>query len=186
MTIEERIDYAARESLVELGLKGTTMSHIARVAGVSRPTVYKRYRSVEHMATEILTKELMGLVDHVFPLPHDVVAAVDRIVEITATSRANELLRSIIENSPELLLTYQYHRFGTSQRQIITLMSNWFKKLGAADPALREEDPHVLAVFVLTAVQAAVLSADIIISEVGSEQAWREELTQLLKGYLLS
>lgn len=38
MTIEERIDYAARESLVELGLKGTTMSHIARVAGVSRPT----------------------------------------------------------------------------------------------------------------------------------------------------
>ena len=58
---------AARELVIENGLSKTRMTSIAKLAGVSRPTLYSRYSNVRDVTTTLLTHEVVNalIIGHV-------------------------------------------------------------------------------------------------------------------------
>ena len=63
---------AARESVIENGLGKTRMTSIAKLVGVSRPTLYSRYASVRDVAATLLTHEVVNVLLLVDSLPRNV------------------------------------------------------------------------------------------------------------------
>ena len=63
---------AARELVIENGLGKTRMTSIAKLAGVSRPTLYSRYSNVRDVTTTLLTHEVVNVLKLVDSLPRNV------------------------------------------------------------------------------------------------------------------
>lgn len=57
-SIEDKILDAARSCLLDFGLRRTTLAEIARRAGVSRPTVYRRWPDTDSVLADLLTREI--------------------------------------------------------------------------------------------------------------------------------
>uniref|UniRef100_UPI0024555EF2 TetR/AcrR family transcriptional regulator n=1 Tax=Nocardia abscessus TaxID=120957 RepID=UPI0024555EF2 len=53
---------AARACVQEFGVRRTTLTEVARRAGVSRPTVYRRWPDTGALVAELLVRELRGIV----------------------------------------------------------------------------------------------------------------------------
>lgn len=196
MSVDEAIIKAGLSCIVKDGVRRTTMAGIARAAQVSRPTLYRRYKDVTALATALLTRELLDILDTVPRMPSDTEELVNTIVIYTDKARNNAFLRAIIETDPELLTTYSFRRFGQSQIALIRYLETLIKQVQVSDVArahgeepeaallIRQDDPHVMATMILVITQAAALSAQAASSGFGSDDVWRAELTKTLKGYL--
>ena len=111
---------AARDCVLSVGVRRTTLTDIARRAGTSRMTVYRRFPGVTSVVAALLTREFGGLltgidtrIDETLParerLVGAAVAAVERLV-------ADPLLSSVLDRDAELLLPYLVERVGSTQR----------------------------------------------------------------------
>ncbi len=181
---EEAILAAARQCFMERGVGGTTMVAVARRAGVSRPTVYSYFGSVDNLARKVLTREIVGLLDAAYPLPQDAEGLCEALVAVARHARRNEFLAQMLGKSPELLLTYQFQRFGESQEILVRFIKNVVARVQQTDPAMRRGEPKVIATQIFMVVQSLVLSAEAMSAGVPSEEEWANELTAMLKGYL--
>ena len=157
---EEAILDAAKQCVLAVGMRRTTLAEIARRAGVSRPTVYRRWPDVRTLSADLLTRELVAL------LPADDgdsarQLGVDRIVRTVAAVRQHPLFVKILETDPELLTTYVFDRIGASQQHVLDVLTAAIRN-GQADGTIRSGDPHELAAMVLLLAQSAVLSARIV------------------------
>lgn len=193
LTVDAAIIAAGRECIIRDGVRRTTMAGVARAAHVSRPTVYHRYRNVAALTTDLLTRELVGILDHVRHLPNDLDELVAAIAEYTEVTSNNELLRSIVRTDPELLTTYLFQRLGQSQQHLIKFLKMLIRRVQKSDEAhdravrIRTEDPQIIATGVLMICQTAALSAEVAFPSPeggGPNETWRQEFTRLLKGYL--
>lgn len=182
--LEESILSAARECFMENGIYKTTMVSVARRAEVSRPTVYSYFGNVDNLARKVLTREIVGLLDAAYPLPRDVDGLCAALVEVGVLARRNEFLGQVLGKSPELLLTYQFQRFGESQEILVRFIKNAVARIQGTDPSMRRGDPKIIATQVFMVVQSLVLSAEAMSAGVPSEEEWARELTAMLKGYL--
>ena len=54
----ERILDAALSCVTEFGVRRTTLVEVAKRAGVSRPSVYRRWSDVRSLVAELLTREM--------------------------------------------------------------------------------------------------------------------------------
>ncbi|MFI0444135.1 TetR/AcrR family transcriptional regulator [Actinomadura sp. 6N118] len=113
---------AARDCVLAVGVRRTTLTDIARRAGVSRMTLYRRWPDVRTIVADLMTREWVGIAAAVRP-PDDGSPVRDRLVgslvEGVRTFRAHPLLRKIVEVDPELLLPYVLDRRGASQRAFL-------------------------------------------------------------------
>lgn len=184
--IDAAIDAAGRESLIINGFGRTTVAGVARAAGVSRPTVYARYRNIGEMAGNILTQELLPLAARIFPLPTTVEEFVNGIVSGANELRKNELITAIIAHDPELLQTYQFERLGRVQTHFIALVVEALKNIENNGSPLRDEDHEVMAAIIVSTVQSMALQRDTLRPIIASDEVWSEQLAILLNGYLLS
>ncbi|MEJ4100622.1 TetR/AcrR family transcriptional regulator [Corynebacterium mastitidis] len=182
--VEESILAAARECFMDTGVHKTTMVAVARRAGVSRPTVYSYFGSVDNLARKVLTREIVGLLDVAYPLPQNAEGFCEALVAVARYARHNEFLAQMLGKSPELLLTYQFQRFGESQEILVRFIKNVVARIQQEDPSMRDGDPRVIATHIFMVVQSLVLSAEAMSTGVPSEEEWAEELTAMLKGYL--
>ena len=57
-SVDDAILDAARTCVEEFGVKRTTLAEVARRAGVSRPTVYRRWPDTRTLIGQLLTREL--------------------------------------------------------------------------------------------------------------------------------
>lgn len=169
----------AARSCILYGGANPSITDIAKKAGISRPTVYKRYRNVTEITADVLTQELLELLD-IEDIPDNGPLFVRYIVQMAAKVRDNALLQIIINEEPDLLLTYQFERLGRSQLAIIDVLAYLIERV----PGINKENPLHKAVFVLIAVQSAALSARIVSGFI-DEESWERELTQILEGYLI-
>lgn len=195
-SIDEAIIKAGHDCIVRDGVRRTTMAGIARTANVSRPTLYRRYKDVTALATDLLTRELLTILDTVPRMPSDSDELVAAIVNYTDAAKENEFLNAIIETDPELLTTYSFRRFGQSQIALIRYLETLIKRVQVSDLArievegkepagcIRQDDPHVMATMILIIAQSSALSARAAEKGFGNAEVWREELTKTLKGYL--
>ncbi len=183
---EDRYLDAARECILATGWTRTTLTDVARRAGVSRMTIYRTWPDMQTLLADLMTREWAAVVAEGVaadaaggPLER-LAAGVSRTV---AALRSNGLMRKIVEVDPELLLPYQLRRRGRSQDNILGLLEPLVRE-GQADGSVRQGDPALLARSVLLAAHGFTLSARTMTDAGGDLAAYDAELRVMLERYL--
>ncbi|TDD78039.1 TetR/AcrR family transcriptional regulator [Actinomadura rubrisoli] len=160
-TEDDTVLDAARDCVLAVGVRRTTLTDIARRAGVSRMTLYRRWPDVRTIVADLMTREWVGIGASVRP-PDDGRPVrprlVDGLVAGVRAFRAHPLLRKIVEVDPELLLPYVLDRLGASQQAFLELFEEALTA-GHRDGTIRPGHPGRQARAVLLVVQSFALSA---------------------------
>ena len=180
--IGDRILDAAASCVAAYGIDRVTLAEIARRAGVSRPTVYRRWTDTRQILAALLTTRVSGVWRDVPSQGRGRAALVERIVAVADQLRRDELIMSVLRSTPELAMTYITERLGTSQQVLIDAAA---AEIEAAqrDGSVRAGDPRQLAAMVLLITQSTIQSAPIV-RPILDDDALARELTHSLNGYL--
>ncbi len=164
---------AARACILDVGWRRTTLTEVARRAGVSRMTIYRTWSDMQELLGDLMTREWGELVastqptlgytstssaqrdDETGPTPGQIA---DGVLRAVAVLRDNELFVRIVELDPELILPYLLARRGRSQELILGLLAAVIEA-GQATGTVRDGNPVALARAVVLAAHGFVLSA---------------------------
>ena len=174
---DPRDDYldAARGCILDVGWRRTTLTEVARRAGVSRMTIYRTWPDMPTLLGDLMTREWTGIVtDH--QGDRDLVSGV---VATVKGLRDNELFIRIVELDPELLLPYLLSRRGRSQDLVLSVLVSRIGD-GQAAGEIRAGDPVAIARGLLLATHGFVLSAHTMVDDAVSEADLDAELETLL------
>ncbi|GAA0990262.1 MULTISPECIES: TetR/AcrR family transcriptional regulator [Nocardiopsis] len=187
--VEDRILDAARACVEAFGVRRTTLTDVARRAGVSRPTVYRRWPDATALVADLLTRELRQILAEAGAASADDPEGegvrprlVRHAARVARAMLAHPLFTRIVDTEPELLATYTFHRLGTSHRAALDLVEPVVAE-GQRDGSVRKGDPEALARLVLVTVQGTVTSRRLF-ADVLDEDRLVGELAVLLDGYL--
>ncbi|NKY30728.1 TetR/AcrR family transcriptional regulator [Nocardia gamkensis] len=174
---------AARACVEEFGVRRTTLTEVARRAGVSRPTVYRRWPDTGALVAELLVRELRGIVAATMPSAGSArVRLVEGVVAGAAMIRSNPLFGKIFRTDTDLMLTYVFGRLGRNQRALIELFAAGIRD-GQRDGSIRAGAPERMATMLLLIAQSAVQSAGTVAPLLGGEHL-DTELRRAIGGYL--
>ena len=182
----DRLITAARECVIAVGWKRTTLTDVANRAGVSRMTVYRTYPDMTTLFADLMTQEFGGVIAAALPAdsssqgPDRIAAAVSGTV---AAVRHNELFRRAVDLDPEWLFPYLFNRRGRSQDAVLDLLS---AELAQAQDhgTIRAGDPTVLARSLVLAAHGHVLSIATMTDDQINTDSLDLELTELVRRYL--
>ncbi len=181
-SVDDQILDAARTCVVEFGVRRTTLAEIARRAGVSRPTVYRRWPDTGAIVADLLTREI----GTAMPQPSGGGSARAQLVAVVAgmseTVRTHPLFEKILRSDPELLVTYIVGRLGASQHAILDHLVPAVEA-GQADGSIRVGDPVAIGATVLLMMQSAVQSAGMV-AELVEPEALLVEFVTAVDSYL--
>src|SRR3954452_20437289 len=178
---------AARACILDVGWRRTTLTEVARRAGVSRMTIYRAWPDMPTVLGDLMTREWGEVVAVAVEaadaaLPPEPTAADRLVAEIVATIRAlreNELFVRIVELDAELLLPYLLTRRGRSQQAIADLTAGRIRE-GQADGSIRDGHPDAMARALLLAMHGFVLSAHTMVDDDVEEADLDVELEQIV------
>ncbi|MFJ4667461.1 TetR/AcrR family transcriptional regulator [Kitasatospora purpeofusca] len=174
---------AAAELIVQLGVGRAQLAEIARRAGVSRPTVYRRWPDVRAVIGALLTREIAATRDAVRLTGTDRGAFVDGVVEVAVRLRDHPVLGALLRSGDsDTLFEYVVDRLGASQRGLLEALRSGIEQ-GQRHGSIRAGEPLELAAMVLLIAQSTVQSHRMV-APVLPEDAWRRELARALDGYL--
>ncbi|MFB7543098.1 TetR/AcrR family transcriptional regulator [Streptomyces zaomyceticus] len=178
---------AARDCVLAVGVRRTTLTDIARRAGVSRMTIYRRWPDVRTLVGDLMTREWIAVAAGAMPPSDDDRPERERIVEGlvagAAAFRAHPLFHKIVDVDPELLLPYILDRRGASQDALLGLLHTALED-GHEDGSVRHVRPDLQARSLLLVVQSFTLSLRTMTDETDpelSEAAFLDELRTLLE-----
>jgi AcrR family transcriptional regulator len=178
---------AARECILAVGWKRTTLTDVARRAGVSRMTIYRSWPDMQTLLADLMTREWSGVASAAAQAAAGEGTAAQRLVTgvvgTVRAVRANPLLRRIIDVDPELLLPYLLDRPGRSQEAILGLLEHAIRD-GQRDGSIRLADATVLARTVLLAAHGATISAQTMAADDAELDQLVEELGLLVERYV--
>lgn len=174
---------AARACVEEFGVRRTTLTEVARRAGVSRPTVYRRWPDTGSLVAELLVRELRAIIAETMPSGGAARARLVRgIVTGAAMIRSNPLFGKIFRTDTDLMLTYVFGRLGRNQRTLVELFAAVIGE-GQSDGSIRAGDPTRLATMLLLITQSAVQSAATVATLLPGREL-DAELGHAIEGYL--
>jgi AcrR family transcriptional regulator len=182
-TTEAILD-ATRASVLDFGIRRTTLTDVARRAGVSRMTVYRRYPDVNAVLRDLMTREFSAAMT---AIAGDLSGSDGRarvrhhVLKSIETFRTNPLMTKVIETEPELLLPYVLGRMGETQRAAIGLVTHDLA-VGQADGSIRAGDTRTIAQALLLVAQSFTLSGTI--AEDVPEAALQDELIRIIDALL--
>lgn len=176
---------AVRDSVLAVGVRRTTLTDVARRAGVSRMTLYRMAPDVEALILSVMTQDFAGLLseaeDAASRRRSGRARLVTMTVEVVRRLPDEPLFRRVIDVDPELLLPYLTDRIGSTQRLAIGHVRRVIAE-GQADGSVRRGDLDVMATALLVAVAPFVISARLL-DAVGRDAALAE-LARGLDGWL--
>lgn len=187
-SLSDQILDAAASCVLAFGVERVTLAEIARRAGVSRPTVYRRFHDTQSILAALLTARVVGVLDTTDVGGPGRAALVDRIVTVAARLRDDEVIMAVLHSAPEVAMVYIAERLGTSQQILIDALAGELKlaqEAGLGDNRVRAGDPRQLATMCLLITQSAIQSAQMVEPILGAE-ALATELSHALNGYLAS
>lgn len=181
-SLDARIIDAAADCVIAFGVERVTLAEIARRAGVSRPTVYRRWPDTQAILAALLTARITNSLNEVAVDGTDREAIVKRMVGMAERLRDDEVIMSVLSSAPALAMVYISQRMGTSQQILLEVLAG---ALAAAqtDGSVRPGDPKQLAAMCLLIVQSAIQSAQMV-APVLDVTALDIELAHSLNGYL--
>ncbi|MCW2685567.1 MAG: TetR family transcriptional regulator [Mycobacterium sp.] len=179
--IADQILDAAASCVVDFGVDRVTLAEIARRAGVSRPTVYRRWPDTRSLLAALLTTRVTGVLRDVQSAGGGRAALVDRIVAVAERLRHDEVVMSVL-HTPELAMVYIVERLGTSQQILIDAVAAEVRA-AQLDGSVRAGEPRQLAAMMLLITQSTIQSAQIV-EPILDADALAAELTYSLNGYL--
>ncbi|WP_323793517.1 TetR/AcrR family transcriptional regulator [Nocardioides sp.] len=175
---------AARACLLDVGWRRTTLTEVARRAGVSRMTIYRAWTDMPQLLGDLMTREWTGVVEAAVvkadPTQPRVERLVATVVATIAALRTNELFVRVVELDPELILPYLLARRGRSQDLILGLVEAEIRA-GQEAGEVREGHPTTIARGLLLAAHGFVLSAHTMLGDGVDDAALETELTLLLE-----
>lgn len=175
---EERFLDAARESILAVGWRRSTLTDVAKRAGVSRMTIYRRWPDMQTLLADLLVREWGAVVDAALG---EGSTLVDGVVATVSALREEPLLRRIVDVDPEVLLPYLLDRRGRNQDRVLSLLTAALER-GQADGTVRSGDPQRLAGALMLALQGFLVSARTM-PELSPDQL-DGELRELVERYL--
>jgi AcrR family transcriptional regulator len=179
---------AARDCILDLGWRRTTLTEVARRAGVSRMTIYRSWSDMQQLLGDLMTREWAGAVAASLAADDPGASVVDRlvgdVVGTVRTLRENELFLRIVELDPELLLPYLLARRGRSQDAILAILAESVRA-GQANGEIRPGHPVTIARGLVLAAHGFVLSTHTMVDDTVTVDALDAELALLLRRALL-
>jgi AcrR family transcriptional regulator len=173
---------AVRDCVLAVGVRRTTLTDVARRAGVSRMTLYRRWPDVRTLVGDLMTREWVEAATRAMPERRTGTSAraliVDGLVAGVRAFRAHPLFRKIIDVDPELLLPYVLDRRGASQEALLDLILGTLRE-GHADGSVRAEHADRQARALLLIVQSFTLSLRTMTDEDDPELTSDAFLTEL-------
>ena len=179
---------AARECILDVGWRRTTLTEVARRAGVSRMTIYRSWSDMEQLLGDLMTREWTDVVSGAATageaegdspltrLRRDLPTIVQRL-------RANELFVRIVELDPALVLPYVLARRGRSQDAILALLEDVVAR-GQAAGEIRAGSSAAIARALVLAGHGFVLSAQTMVDDRVTEAELAAELAHLIERVL--
>ena len=175
---------AARAAILDLGWRRTTLTEVARRAGVSRMTIYRTWPDMTALLADLMTRE-WGRVVSGTAAPDGagggatVDEIADRVVRTVHALREDELFTRIVELDPELLLPYLLSRRGRSQDAVLDGITGGIRE-GQAAGEIRSGRPVVMARALVLALHGFVISAHTMVDDEVSEEDLDAELRALV------
>ena len=163
-TTEPRLDGyldAARACILDVGWRRTTLTEVAKRAGVSRMTIYRAWPDMGSLLGDLMTREWVGIAAATQVAAADTTTPEGIAEAALATVRAlrdNELFVRIVELDPDLMLPYLLHRRGRSQEALVEILAAEIAS-GQVDGAIRSGDPVLMARSLTLAAHGFVFSA---------------------------
>ncbi len=153
---------AAYACVLAVGVRRTTLTDVARRAGVSRMTVYRRFGDVDALITGLMTREFSGvLTDAVaanaaLPTVRERLAhgATDGVVRLSG----HPLFLRLLDVDPELFLPYLVQRHGAFQHLVLDAFVAMLAD-GMDEGSVRRTDPAALAAALELCLRGWVLAA---------------------------
>lgn len=139
---------ATRATVLAVGVRRTTLTDVARRAGVSRMTVYRLVPDVNTLILEVMTRDLGAVFVAAETAAQRRRTARSRlvavVVEVCRRLPKEPLLKRVLDVDPELLLPYLTDRWGATQR----LAAGHVRRIvaeGQADGSIRRGDADTIA-----------------------------------------
>ncbi|MER6261651.1 MULTISPECIES: TetR/AcrR family transcriptional regulator [Streptomyces] len=152
---------AVRDCVLAVGVRRTTLADVARRAGVSRMTLYRRWPDLRTLVGDLMTREWIDVASRAIPPATPGTGTRGRIVDGLVAGieafRAHPLFRKIVDVDPELLLPYVLDRRGASQEALLALLADALRE-GHADGSVRPGHTERQARALLLTVQSFTLS----------------------------
>ncbi|MEU0576618.1 TetR/AcrR family transcriptional regulator [Streptomyces griseoincarnatus] len=152
---------AVRDCVLAVGVRRTTLTDVARRAGVSRMTLYRRWPDVRSLVGDLMTREWIAVATGAMPERGPDMTARELLtkglVDAVRDFVTHPLFRKILDVDPELLLPYVLDRRGASQDALLELLSGVLRE-GHADGSVRRAPVERQARSVLLIVQSFTLS----------------------------
>jgi AcrR family transcriptional regulator len=178
----DRILDAAASCVLAYGVDRVTLAEIARRAGVSRPTIYRRWPDTRALLAALLTTRIVGVLRDVPTQGGGREALVQRIVGVAERLRHDEVVMSVFHSAPDLAMVYIAERLGTSQQILIGAVASELT-VAQREGSVRAGDPRQLAAMCLLITQSTIQSAQIV-EPILDADALAVELAHSLNGYL--
>jgi AcrR family transcriptional regulator len=176
---------ATRASVLAVGVRRTTLTDVARRAGVSRMTLYRMVPDVTTLILEVMTREFGRLLDDAERSTRRRRSGRARLAATAATVVRRlpdePLFRRVLDVDPELLLPYLTDRLGSTQRLAIGHVRRMLAE-GVADGSVRRGDLDTMALTLVLLASPFVVSARLL-DDIGRD-AVVAELERVLDGAL--
>jgi AcrR family transcriptional regulator len=157
---DDRLLDAARECVLAVGVRRTTVTDVARRAGVSRMTLYRRFPDLEGVLAALMTREFGRLVAQAAERAEGATARERVVAMVVGGCRAlasDPLFVRLLDVDPELLLPYVTRRLGGAQKIAIAAGA---QALAVADGSVRTDaPPEVLAAGIELIARSFVLAS---------------------------
>ncbi|MGB8389313.1 TetR/AcrR family transcriptional regulator [Mycobacterium sp.] len=176
----DRILAAAASCVLDFGVDRVTLAEIARRAGISRPTVYRRWPDTRSIVAALLTRHVTDVMRDAPLLGDDRESLVRQIVTVADLLRRDRLVMSVLHS--QLAPIYITERLGTSQHMLIDALAARLR-VAQRNGSVRAGDPVQMATMVLLIAQSTIQSAQIV-QPILDVDALAGELAYSLNGYL--
>lgn len=181
-SVSDRILDAAAGCVLAFGVGRVTLAEIARRAGISRPTVYRRFPDTQSILAALLTLRITRALDDA---PSGGVGrrhVVARVVAVAERLRHDDVIMAVLHEAPDLAMLYLSERLGTSQQILLDTVAGELKA-AQGEGSVRAGDARQFAAMCLLITQSTILSAQLI-EPILDASALAAELAHSLNGYL--
>lgn len=146
---------ALQESIIDSGLRRLSIAQIARTAGVSRPTLYRRWSAIDDMFADLVVREIGTFYEKNQLVPDGLESGVAALVDMCFALYEHPVAVAIRSHDPGLLESYFNTRPTEAQSRIVVWIRGMIQ-IEQRSGNIRPGDPEHLAAMCFMTAQAVV------------------------------